>query len=109
MGCYAAIHGLKLADAFCRQDKNAKVLIVCTELCTLHFQKENTIDNIASSLLFGDGSAAVLVMHDDIKEDGLRINNFYSEIAFKGKEDMSWQISSSGFLMTLIRLCTRSH
>ena len=101
MGCYAAIHGLKLADIFCRQDKSAKVLIVCTELCTLHFQKENTIDNIASSLLFGDGSAAVLVMHDDTKEDGLRINNFYSEIAFKGKEDMSWQLSSSGFLMTL--------
>ena len=101
MGCYAAIHGLKLANIFCRQDKSAKVLIVCTELCTLHFQKENTIDNIASSLLFGDGSAAVLVMHDDMKEDGLRINNFYSEIAFKGKEDMSWQISSSGFLMTL--------
>jgi predicted naringenin-chalcone synthase len=101
MGCYAAIHGLKLADVFCRQDKNAKVLVVCTELCTLHFQKENTMDNIASSLLFGDGSAAVLVMHDDTKENGLRINNFYSEIAFKGKKDMSWQLSSSGFLMTL--------
>ncbi len=101
MGCYAAIHGLKLADVFCKQDKSAKVLIVCTELCTLHFQKENTIDNITSSLLFGDGCAAVLVMHDDTKEDGIRINNFYSEIAFKGKKDMSWQISSSGFLMTL--------
>ena len=42
MGCYAAIHGLKLADAFCTNDKNAKVLVVCTELCTLHFQRENT-------------------------------------------------------------------
>jgi len=101
MGCYAAIHGLKLADIFCKQDKNAKVLVVCTELCTLHFQKENTMDNIASSLLFGDGSAAVLVTHDDAKEYGLRINNFYSEIAFKGKKDMSWQLSSTGFLMTL--------
>ena len=101
MGCYAAIHGLKLADAFCRQNKNAKVLVVCTELCTLHFQKENTTDNIASSLLFGDGSAAVLITDDDYKEEGLRLNNFYSEIAFKGKKDMSWELSSSGFLMTL--------
>jgi predicted naringenin-chalcone synthase len=101
MGCYAAIHGLKLADAFCTCDKNAKVVVVCTELCTLHFQKENTTDNIASSLLFGDGSAAVLVTHDDIEEDGLRISNFYSEVAFKGKKDMSWELSSSGFLMTL--------
>lgn len=101
MGCYAAIHGLKLADAFCVKDKNAKVLVVCTELCTLHFQKENTMDNIASSLLFGDGTAAILVTHSDYNEKGLAINNFYSEVAFKGKKDMSWELSSSGFLMTL--------
>ena len=101
MGCYAAIHGLKLADAFCTANKNANVLVVCTELCTLHFQKENTVDNIASSLLFGDGCAAVLVTHDEDKEEGLRIKNFYSEVAFKGKKDMSWELSSSGFLMTL--------
>ena len=101
MGCYAAIHALKLADAFCNNDKKAKVLIVCTELCTLHFQKENSMDNIASSLLFGDGSAAVLVTYNDDKLEGFRIKDFYAEVAFKGKKDMSWGVSSSGFLMTL--------
>jgi predicted naringenin-chalcone synthase len=101
MGCYAAIHGLKLADAFCSNNKTARVLVVCTELCTLHFQRENTIDNIASSLLFGDGAAAMLITHDDNEMDGLKIKSFYSEVAFKGKNDMSWEISSSGFLMTL--------
>ncbi len=101
MGCYAAIHGLKLADALCSNDQNAKVMIVCTELCTLHFQQENTMDNIASSLLFGDGCAAVLVANDSNKSGGLTIKNFYSEVAFKGKKDMSWELSSSGFLMTL--------
>lgn len=101
MGCYAAIHALKLADAFCRSDKKAKVLVVCTELCTLHFQKENTMDNLASSLLFGDGSAAVLVVHDEDPLSGLTIKNFYSEVAFRGKDHMSWQLSSKGFLMSL--------
>jgi predicted naringenin-chalcone synthase len=100
MGCYAAIHALKMADAICSQEKNAKVVIVCTELCTLHFQKEPTLDNITSSLLFGDGSAAVLVTNDDDKK-GLRLDNFYSEVITKGKKDMSWELSSSGFLMTL--------
>src|SRR5262249_40176910 len=57
MGCYAAIHAMKTADAICAQQPGAQVLIVCTELCTLHFQREATTDNIASSLLFGDGSA----------------------------------------------------
>ena len=101
MGCYAAIHGLKMADAICRTEKNAKVMIVCTELCTLHFQKEPTIDSIASSLLFGDGAAAVLVAGDDYPKKGLMLDQFYSEVITKGKKDMAWELSSSGFLMTL--------
>ena len=101
MGCYAAIHALKIADAICAQEKNAKVIIVCTELCTLHFQKEPSMDNILSSLLFGDGSAAILVTGDDHPKTGLRLDHFYSEIITKGKQDMSWSLSSSGFFMTL--------
>lgn len=101
MGCYAAIHAMKLADSFCKNDRHAKVLIVCTELCTLHFQKETSADNIASSLLFGDGSAAILITHDDDSLHGIKIKSFYSEVGFNGKEHMSWQLSSSGFLMKL--------
>lgn len=101
MGCYAAIHALKMADAICSQEKSAKVMIVCTELCTLHFQKESTLDNITSSLLFGDGSAAVLVTGDGHPKKGIRLDHFYSEVITKGKKDMSWELSSSGFLMTL--------
>lgn len=101
MGCYAAIHALKMADAICKTEANSKVLIVCTELCTLHFQKEVTKDNMASSLLFGDGAAAVLITPDEYNHKGLYLKSFYSEIIAKGKSDMSWELSSSGFLMTL--------
>ena len=100
MGCYAAIHALKIADAFCKTDKNATVLIVCTELCTLHFQKEHTVDNITSSMLFADGAAAVLVSGNEDLE-GLKIDNFYSQVSLEGKKDMAWELSSKGFLMTL--------
>lgn len=100
MGCYAAIHALKIADAFCKADALAKVLVVCTELCTLHFQKSNDIDAILSSTLFADGSAACLISGDkDTK--GLEIKQFYSQIALSGQADMAWQLSSTGFLMTL--------
>lgn len=101
MGCYAALHAMKIADAICKSDEKAQVLIVCTELCTLHFQREATMDNITSSLLFADGSAAILMTSDKFKQDGLTIDNFYSEIISKGKRDMAWELSSSGFLMTL--------
>ena len=101
MGCYAAIHALKLADAICKSEGDAKVLIVCTELCTLHFQREATSDNISSSLLFGDGSAAALITSGKEKRKGFQISDFYSEVVTKGKKDMAWELSSSGFLMTL--------
>ncbi len=101
MGCYAAIHALKMADAFCNNNAKANVVIVCTELCTLHFQKENSIDNITSTLLFADGCAAVLVKHTKAAAKGLILKSFFSDVAFKGKKDMSWQLSSKGFLMTL--------
>ena len=101
MGCYAAVHGLKLADAFCSSNKAANVLVVCTELCTLHFQKDISADNMTSSLLFADGCAAMLVQADSSNHKGVRILNFFSDVSFKGKKDMAWELSSKGFLMTL--------
>ncbi len=92
MGCYAAVHALKLADAVCKNEISANVIIVCTELCTLHFQKEKTVDNITSTLLFADGCAAVLVQHDKSSENGLVLKSFFSNVAFNGKKDMSMAI-----------------
>jgi predicted naringenin-chalcone synthase len=101
MGCYAAIHALKLADALCNSDPNARVLVVCTELCTLHFQQQATTDNITSSLLFGDGSAAILITGNGDKTPGFPLIGFYGEVMPGGKQDMSWELSSTGFTMTL--------
>lgn len=101
MGCYAAIHALKMAQMICDFSIDANVIIVCTELCTIHFQQDYTQDNAASSLLFGDGSAAVLVSNTLSSPAALTLKSFYSEISYKGKEDMSWQLSNNGFLMKL--------
>ncbi|HRH60994.1 MAG TPA: type III polyketide synthase, partial [Chitinophagaceae bacterium] len=101
MGCYAAVHALKLAQMICGTNANAYVLIVDIELCTLHFQKEYTPDNAASSLLFADGAAAVLVSNKKMQKHSLHIDGFHSAVAFKGKRDMAWELSSKGFLMTL--------
>jgi predicted naringenin-chalcone synthase len=101
MGCYAAIHALKIANAICLAESAARVVMVCTELCTLHFQQSPTPDNIASSLLFSDGSAAALITGDGFDAKGIHLKKFYAEILSKGKKDMAWELSSTGFLMTL--------
>ncbi len=100
MGCYAGFHALKLAKAICSDQANAQVLIIDVELCTLHFQNEFTMDNVASTLLFADGAAATLVSN---KEDSslYKMESFYTEVALKGKKDMAWHIGPTGFQMTL--------
>ncbi len=100
MGCYAAVHAIKLADAFCRTSEKVNVVVVCTELCTLHFQKTATPDNLTASLLFADGCAAMLIQNDSAIK-GIRLKSFFSDVSFKGKNEMAWEISSKGFLMTL--------
>lgn len=101
MGCYAAVHALKLAKMICDTTPDCNVVIADTELCTLHFQKEYTPDNMASSLLFADGCAAVLISNKIKTQNSITLKGFYSEVAYRGKKDMSWELSSKGFLMTL--------
>ena len=101
MGCYAAIHALKMAKMICDSTPNSNVIIVATEFCTLHFQKEYTADNAASSLLFADGVAAVLISNYLKAENTLSLRGFYSHVAGEGRSDMAWKLSSQGFLMTL--------
>jgi predicted naringenin-chalcone synthase len=101
MGCYAAIHAMKLGKMICDTTPSANVVIVCTELCTIHFQKQFNLDNASSSLLFGDGSAALLLSNQISSPKSISIRSFYSEVSYKGRDDMSWHISNTGFLMKL--------
>ncbi|MDZ4665258.1 MAG: type III polyketide synthase [Bacteroidota bacterium] len=105
MGCYAALHALKQADYICRSDENAIVLIICVELCTIHFQKIDTLDNVTANILFADGAAATLIVSDKYaaknKIHGFEMKQFYSQVALDGKSDMAWRLTPTGFLMTL--------
>lgn len=101
MGCYAAFNALKVADAFCKSDKDAKVLVVCTELCSLHFQRTATEDNILANALFGDGSAALMVESETESPLKLAIENFHSDLSENGEEFMAWTVGDLGFEMKL--------
>ena len=61
MGCYAAINALKLARHIVRSDPKAGVLMVNLELCTLHFQETQELEQVLSFLVFADGAAASLI------------------------------------------------
>lgn len=103
MGCYGALNALKTADYICRADEHAKVLIVCVELCTLHFQKENTLDNWIANSLFSDGAAAAIVENSSRRTGPscLALETFYSEFVPSAKSEMGWHVGDTGFEMKL--------
>jgi len=101
MGCYAAFNAIKLADAICKADPAAKVMLVCTEICTIHFQKHTEQDHLVSNALFGDGAAAVLMQGRPCRELSLELQSFHCDLAPAGKRDMAWHIGDTGFEMTL--------
>lgn len=101
MGCYAAFNALKLADTFDRAFPNAKTLVVCTELCSIHFQNANTQDNLLANALFADGSACLLVEHEPVAKMNLRPEAFQCNLALDGERDMAWAIGDMGFEMRL--------
>jgi predicted naringenin-chalcone synthase len=100
MGCYAGFHALRLADSFCKSQKDAKVLIVDVELCTIHFQKTATEDNFLANALFADGASAVIVSNNN-QNSHFELKGFHTELALEGEQSMAWQVASTGFLMTL--------
>lgn len=61
MGCYGVFNALKIADAICKSDITATVLIVSVEICSIHLQKQTTLDNLISSALFSDGAGAAII------------------------------------------------
>lgn len=98
MGCYAAINGLKLAHHIVRSEPDAKVLMVSVELCTLHFQETDDLEQILMFLLFADGCAAALV---SAEPEGLALTSFRAEVIPGTRELMSWHIRDMGFDMML--------
>lgn len=105
LGCNAAFPAQKIADSFVGSDKNAKVLVVCVELCTIHFQPKDNTDNLLSNTIFADGAAALLFVSDEYarqhKLSGFRVEGFYSGILGEGKALMGWNVKPLNFEMIL--------
>lgn len=105
LGCYAAIKALKHAHYIAQADREACILIVCAELCSLHFFPSITDEDIVANLLFADGASAVLVCGEDshqIKNNlVLNIDSIGSACIPNTTDIMTWDISATAFRMYL--------
>lgn len=98
MGCYAAMNALKLARHIVRSDPKAGVLMVNLELCTLHFQETQELEQVLSFLVFADGAAASLIT---AQEQGIALDSFRAVMVPGTRELITWKIRGLGFDMFL--------
>src|SRR5271165_2304125 len=98
MGCYAGISALKFARHVVRSEPDATVLVVNVELCTLHLQELDDLEQMLCFSLWGDGCAASLV---SAEARGIELKSFHSTTIDDSAEEMTWRIGGSGFDMIL--------
>ncbi len=101
MGCYAAIPALKMADQLCRANRDAVVMVVSVELCTIHFQANPSMDDLLSSAVFADGGSGAIISNKKPEKRSYEIKGFASALTQKGEKDMAWSIGDHGFNMIL--------
>ena len=103
IGCAAALPALRVASALAASRPDAVVLVVCTELCTLHLRPSNDPQQIVAASVFADGAAAAIVTADPAAGNpgGLDLDRFGTALTDEGETDMVWTIGDNGFEMIL--------
>lgn len=101
MGCHAAINGLRAAEGLVAANPNAKVLVVCVELCSLHLQYGMDADRIVSNSLFADGSSAAVISAGNGRRDCGELVGTGSYLMPDSRDAMTWRVADHGFEMTL--------
>lgn len=117
MGCHGALNALRVADAFCRADPQATVLVCAAELCSVHMQYEWSAQRLVANALFADGAAAVVVRASggaDLSSVDQQVSSptrwpqakpqylsSQSVVIDSSSGAMSWEIGDNGFVMTL--------
>ena len=101
LGCAGGAAGISRAYDYCKAYPNAKVLVVCIELCSLTFQKEDySKSNLIGTSLFADGAACVLVCGDNVElEQDLALPHILGcgSKWMPGSEDvMGWNVKNGG-------------
>lgn len=103
MGCFGAFKGLAVAKALVSEDPRRRVLVVCTELCSLHLQTDGELDHHVANALFADGAASAIVGgNPTADEETLWELKTRASMALQDTRSlMSWEAGDNGYIMRL--------
>lgn len=108
LGCVAGAAGIARASDYVRAFPDQVALLLSVELCSLTWQdNDQSIANLISCGLFGDGAAAVVVTGDNVKlpaanvPAGPRVLATRSRFYRNTEGVMGWDIGDTGFTIVL--------
>ncbi|MGM8211577.1 type III polyketide synthase [Virgibacillus sp. W0430] len=104
LGCAGGAMGLSRATEWIKANKEKNALIICCELCSLTFQKNDlSMGNLVGTALFGDGVSAVLLIGEQSsivnhqKRPAPKITKSSSFTKKDSIDIMGWDIGDNGF------------
>lgn len=104
LGCAGGAIGLSRAFDWVKAYPDKNVLIICCELCSLTFQKNDLKkSNLIGTALFGDGISAVLIMGEKSPyvdyQHGIKPKVIHSSSYTENDsiDVMGWDVTNSGF------------
>jgi alkylresorcinol/alkylpyrone synthase len=104
LGCAGGAAGLSRAYEYCKAFPKARALVLCVELCSLTFQKNDTSkSNLIGTSLFSDGISCALVCGDEVDRKAVSKQNSVpsilgtqSTLMPNSLEVMGWDVKNEG-------------
>ena len=100
MGCYGAFPALQRARESVMGQPGRTALVLALELCSLHLQDDDSLENMVVSALFADGAAAALIRATP-EADGPRLVDAATYCDYATFEHMAFHVTDHGFQMRL--------
>ena len=101
LGCVGGAVGLSRAYEYTRAYPKSAAVVVCVEICSLAFQREDySKSNIVSLALFSDGAAACLVAgsgHKLYPKSNINLLGSHTTTYKDSLDVMGWEVVENGF------------
>jgi predicted naringenin-chalcone synthase len=102
LGCAAGLTAIRLSRDIVESRPQAKVLVVCVELCTLHIQPSIKREDLFAAAFFGDGASACVVGEPGQSGNGMFILGAARTAIWPDSSgEMTWDIGNFGFTLYL--------
>lgn len=104
LGCAGGANGLARAHDWLQAYPDKNVLIICCELCSITFQKnDHKKSNLIGTALFGDGVGCALMLGKESKHlmksthEVPKVKNTHTHTKKDSTDVMGWDVTNDGF------------